>query len=85
MHTHTYSMPGYNNVTVHANGDWSGPVLIQYFDADGTECEAELPGELLIALGQQIAIDVWRDKLIGILESAEFIPPVHTEESAAAE
>lgn len=81
MHTHTYMIRGYRQVTVNANGDWSGPVIINYAETGDELNTVEIPGELLIALSQATAIDFLRDKLIDALESAELTFPIHTAEA----
>ena len=78
MHTHTYAIKGYRRVTVNANGDWSGPTIINYAETGDELNTVEIPGELLIALSQATAIDFWRDKLIDTLESAELTFSIHS-------
>jgi hypothetical protein len=59
----------YGPITINHNSDWSGPVRVRWTDTNSNEMkEVWLPGVLLIALGQEAALEYWRSRLMEFLE-----------------
>lgn len=70
MHTSTYEVPGYGEVQVLHNGDWSGEAEVVWTDG-GEDRRAAVPAKLLVRIGMKVAVDFVRSEMIGTLEQME--------------
>ena len=69
-HTSKFEIPGLPRpVTVIHDGDWDGMATVIWEDADGEFQRAELPAPVLIRLGEQVAFNQMKGKIISFLES----------------
>lgn len=76
-HISKFELEGEGPVTVIHNGDWDGTATVVWEDGDG-EHRSEVPGRLLVRLGEQAALAHLRGKTVGFLESLEGPPPLRT-------
>jgi hypothetical protein len=78
-HTYKFDLPGYGEIDIVANSDFSGLAAIHYTTNVGERCVAILPGELLLYMSKQVAVEYVRSEIISFLEGLEVeaVLPVH--------
>ena len=72
-HHHEYKIDGYRNAWINVNGDWSGDAEVNWIDDAGVGHCVEIPGRLLLTIGQRAAFDYIRIAVEGMIEELE--PP----------
>jgi hypothetical protein len=70
MHSTEIKVPGYPSVVAIHHGDYSGMIRIVYSNDEETR-SVEVPGDVLIAVSRQVALNQVRDAVIELLEQME--------------
>lgn len=69
--TRIYDIPGFGEVIVNVNSDYSGEAYIRWEREGEPLVAVRIPGELLLTLGKQAGLDYVRRETISFLEQLD--------------
>ncbi len=71
MHTKEIKVPGYADVRVYHNGDWSGDAIVCWTLPGGKQQRVEIPADVLMALARRSAVASIAGDIMSFLEKLE--------------